>query len=124
MPILCSQTALSPPSILRKLQMFTKPRKLCEWQAALSFGVGHLCPQMFQLCHLQLLFCFPTEQMSDLSTRGRIYCSYGAIEPAAIKAELPELSMEDKSIVSAIMQRKAEVQAAKNPWQEWQKKND
>jgi len=69
------------------------------------------------------LFCFLAEQMCDLSTRSRIYCSYGAIEPAA-KSELPELLVEDQSIVSAIMQWKSAVQAAKNPWQEWQKKND
>jgi len=70
------------------------------------------------------LFCFLAEQMCDLSTRSRIYCSYAVIEPVAAKSELPELLVADKQIVSAIMQRKAAVLAAKSPWQEWQKKND
>jgi hypothetical protein len=34
------------------------------------------------------LFCFLAEQMCDLLTRSRIYCSYGVIEPAASKCEL------------------------------------
>lgn len=46
------------------------------------------------------------------------------IEPAAMKCELPELRAEDRPIVSAIMQRKAEVRDAGDPWQEWQRKND
>ena len=62
--------------------------------------------------------------MCDLSTRSRIYCSYGAIEPTAIKAELPELTLEDQPIVSAISQRRGAVQAPENAWREWQKKND
>ena len=70
------------------------------------------------------LLCFLAEQMCDLSTRSRIYCSYGVIEPAAMKSELPELRAEDKPIVSAIMQRKASVQTPTNTWQEWQRKND
>jgi len=70
------------------------------------------------------LICFLAEQMCDLSTRSRIYCSYGAIEPAAIKAELPELTLEDQPIVSAISQRRAAVQVPENAWREWQKKND
>ncbi len=70
------------------------------------------------------LLCFLAEQMCDLSTRSRIYCSYGVIEPAAMKSELPELRAEDKPIVSAIMQRKAAVQTPTSTWQEWQRKND
>jgi hypothetical protein len=70
------------------------------------------------------LFCFLTEQMCDLSARSRIYCSYGVIEPVAIRSELPELLVEDRPIVSAIMQRKATVLAPENPRQEWQRKND
>jgi len=70
------------------------------------------------------LICFLAEQMCDLSNRSRIYCSYAAIEPAAIKAELPELSSQDKSIITAIMQRRAAVEAPENPWRAWQKKND
>src|SRR5437660_9063099 len=50
------------------------------------------------------VFCFLAEQMCDLSTRSRIYCSYGVIELAATKSALTELSMDDKSIPSAIMQ--------------------
>jgi hypothetical protein len=67
---------------------------------------------------------FLVAQMCDLSTRSRIYCSYGTIEPAAMKSELPELRAEDKPIVSAIMQRRAAVQVPTNSWREWQKKND
>ena len=70
------------------------------------------------------LLCFLAEQMCDLSTRSRIYCSYGTIEPAAMKCELPELQAEDKPIVSAIMQRKAAVQTPTTTFQEWQRKND
>ncbi len=70
------------------------------------------------------LLCFLAEQMCDLSTRSRIYCSYGTIEPAAMKSELPELQAEDKPIVSAIMQRRAAVQVPTNSWREWQRKND
>src|ERR1035441_896564 len=43
------------------------------------------------------LFCFLAEQMCDLPTRSRIYCSYGIIEPAAMKDELPAL--DRKSVV-------------------------
>jgi hypothetical protein len=57
-------------------------------------------------------------------TRSRIYCSYGAIEPIALKAELPRLTLQDESIVSAIMQQREAVQAPGNPRREWQKKND
>jgi len=70
------------------------------------------------------LFCFLTEQMCDLSNRSRIYCSYGTIEPAVIKSELPDLTLQDNSIVSALMRNRDQVQAPQNPWREWQKKND
>ena len=70
------------------------------------------------------IFCFLAQQMCDLVIRSRIYCSCGAIEPATIKSELPELRTQDKSIISAIMQRRAAVQVPENPWREWQKKND
>jgi hypothetical protein len=70
------------------------------------------------------LLCFLAEQMCDLPTRSRIYCSYGTIEPAAMKSELPELQAEDKPIVSAIMQRKASVQTPTTSFREWQRKND
>ena len=70
------------------------------------------------------LFCFLAAQMCNLSTRSRIYCSYGVIEPAAIKSNLPELGAEDQLIVSAIMQRRAAVQASNDSWREWQKRND
>jgi hypothetical protein len=66
------------------------------------------------------LFCFLAEQMCDLPTLSRIYCSYGVIGPAAIKSELPELTAEDKTIVSAIMQNRAAVEASQNPWRQWQ----
>lgn len=70
------------------------------------------------------LLCFLAEQRCDLPTRGRIYCSYGVIEPAAMKSELPELGAEDKLVVSAVVQRKVSVQTPTNTWQEWQRKND
>ena len=70
------------------------------------------------------LFCFLAEQMCALPTRSRIYCSYSVIEPAVIKSELPELTLQDNSIVSAILRNREEVQAPQNPWREWQKKND
>jgi hypothetical protein len=70
------------------------------------------------------LLCFLAEQMCDLSTRSRIYCSYSIIEAAAVKSELPALGTEDELIVSAILHQRATVQAPKNPRQRWQKKND
>jgi len=70
------------------------------------------------------LMGFLVAQMCDLSNRSRIYCSYGTIEPAAMKSELPELGTEDKLIISAIMQQKASVKCPENPWREWQRKND
>ena len=51
------------------------------------------------------LICFLSEQMCDLPTRSRIYCSCGAIEPAAINGQLPELTPRDQRIIAAIMQR-------------------
>jgi hypothetical protein len=70
------------------------------------------------------IISYLTGQMCDLAKRSRIYCSYGAIEPAAMKGELPELTLQDQSIVSDIIQNRAAVQAPENPWREWQKKND
>lgn len=70
------------------------------------------------------LFCFLTEQMCALPTRSRIYCSYGVIEPAAIKGDLPELTLEDMTIVSAVTRNRAAIEDPQNPWREWQKRND
>lgn len=70
------------------------------------------------------LLCFLTEQMCDLTARSRIYCSYGVIEPVAFRSELPELLVEDRPIVAAIMRQKAAVRASENSWREWQSKND
>jgi MgsA AAA+ ATPase C terminal len=70
------------------------------------------------------LFCFLAEQMCDLSTRSRIYCSYGVIEPTAMKSELPELLVAERPIVSAIMDQREAVRQPKDAWREWQKKND
>jgi hypothetical protein len=70
------------------------------------------------------LFCFLAEEMCGLSTRSRIYCSYSVIEAVASKSSLPDLSVEDGPIVSAILERKAAVDVPENPWQKWQKKND
>jgi hypothetical protein len=69
------------------------------------------------------LLCFLTEQMCELRSRSRIYCSYCVIEPAAVKCELPELSTEDELIVSAIMERRASVLAPQSFWQQWLKRN-
>jgi hypothetical protein len=62
--------------------------------------------------------------MCDLPTRSRIYCSYGAIEPAILNRNLPELTLQDQEIVSAILQRRAALQVPENPWFEWLRKND
>ena len=70
------------------------------------------------------LLCFLTDQMCDFSTRSRIYCSYGMIEPAINKNELPELQIEDEPIISAIRRRGADVQRPTSAWLAWQKKND
>jgi hypothetical protein len=70
------------------------------------------------------IICYLAEQMCDLFKRSRIYCSYGAIEPAALKADLPELTTQDQEIISAILQRRAALQVPENPWLEWLRKND
>ena len=70
------------------------------------------------------IISFLTEQMCDLSMRSHIYCSCGGIEGAAIKAQLPELTLLEKEIASAIMQQRTAVQVPENCWREWQKKND
>jgi hypothetical protein len=75
-------------------------------------------------CDNLRLMGFLAEQMCDLPTRSRIYCSYSVIELAVTKSELPELLVQDRPIVSAVMQRKAAVQNANDPWQQWLKKND
>jgi hypothetical protein len=70
------------------------------------------------------LLCFLAEQMCDLPARSRIYCSYGVIEPVASRHGLPALGLEEGSIVSAILERKASLQMPRSLWQQWQKKND
>jgi hypothetical protein len=70
------------------------------------------------------IISYLTEQMCDLPTRSRIYCSYGAIEPAILNRHLPELNIQDQEIVSAILQRRAALQVPENPWLEWLRKND
>jgi hypothetical protein len=70
------------------------------------------------------VICYLVEKLCDLPNRSRIYCSYAVIEPGATKGELPELTMEDKEIVSAILERNAIVRAGGTPWLAWQKKND
>jgi len=44
------------------------------------------------------IISFLAEQLCDLPRRSRIYCSYGALEPAALKGELPELTPQDKGL--------------------------
>jgi hypothetical protein len=70
------------------------------------------------------LLCYLAEQMCDLPTRSRIYCSFGVIEPAASKHALPKLGPENELIVSAILEQKASVHSPLTLWQQWQKKND
>jgi hypothetical protein len=75
-------------------------------------------------CENHRIISYLTEQLCDLAKRSRIYCSYGAIESAALKGELPELTLQGQLIVHAIMQNRAAVQVPENPWLQWQKKND
>src|SRR5438094_3879785 len=70
------------------------------------------------------IISYLAEQMCDLPRRSRIYCSYGAIEPAILNRNLPEVTLRDQEIVSAILQRRAALQVPDNPWLEWQRKND
>jgi hypothetical protein len=70
------------------------------------------------------IISYLAERMCALSTRSRIYRSYGAIEPAILNHQLPELTSQDQEIVSAILQHRAALQLPENPWREWQKKND
>lgn len=70
------------------------------------------------------VFCFLAERMCDLPIRSRIYCSYSMIEAAVTKGGLPDLEIEDRTVISAIMGRKAAVLATNSPWREWQRKND
>ena len=69
-------------------------------------------------------WCFLVEQMCDLVTRSHIYCSFSIVETAAIKAQLPELSMEEARVASAIAKRRSSIACPSSPWQLWQKKND
>jgi len=75
-------------------------------------------------CDNLRLMGFLVDQMCDLSNRSRIYCSYSGIESAALKSELPNLSLEDESIVAAILQSGATLDPTENRWREWKKKND
>jgi|HubBroStandDraft_1064217.scaffolds.fasta_scaffold35903_2 hypothetical protein len=70
------------------------------------------------------IFCFLVESLCDLSARSRIYCSMSVIEATAAEGNVPELSEEDRQIVSAILQRKAAMLTPMNAWEEWQSKND
>jgi hypothetical protein len=70
------------------------------------------------------LVCFLTEEMCDLSNRSRIYCSYSMIDTMLSTTCLPEYSVEDREIISAITQRKASLLEPKSRWEEWLKKND
>jgi hypothetical protein len=70
------------------------------------------------------LLCFLSEQMCDLSTRSRVYCSYSIIDTMLSNTSLPDLSVADQEIISAIMQRKASLREPKCRWEEWLRKND
>jgi hypothetical protein len=69
------------------------------------------------------LFSFLAEQMCDLPTRSRIYCSCG-IEPAVSKSDSLGLQAQDPLIVAAILRQTAVVQFPDSPWREWQRRND
>lgn len=69
------------------------------------------------------LFCFLAEQMCDLPTRSRIYCSCG-IEPAITKSDSLGLQAQDHLIVAAILRQTAVFQFPDSPWREWQRRND
>jgi hypothetical protein len=70
------------------------------------------------------IMCFLASQMCEPPNRSRIYCRYGAIESAALKSDLPELTLQDDAIVAAIMQQSGGIQVPENSWREWQMKND
>jgi MgsA AAA+ ATPase C terminal len=68
--------------------------------------------------------CFFVEQMCDLPTRSRIYCSFESVSIAAKNATLPALCPDDKVILEAIAYQKDGVKAATTRIQEWQKRQD
>ncbi len=70
------------------------------------------------------LICFLTEEMCDLSNRSRIYCSYSMIDTMLSTTCLPDYSVEDQEIISAITQRRENLREPKSRWEEWLKKND
>lgn len=70
------------------------------------------------------LWCFLAEQMCDLPSRSRIYCSYGIIDAAITRSELPELIAADKTIIESIVQQRQTVATTDAPLPRWQKKND
>lgn len=70
------------------------------------------------------LWCFLVEQMCDLPIRSRIYCSYGTLDPAIAKSELPRLDASDTEIIGRIVEQKRRVMFSEDPWHSWQKKND
>jgi hypothetical protein len=70
------------------------------------------------------IFCFLVESLCNLSARSRIYCSMSMIESMVLEGNVPELSVEDGQIVSAILQQKATMLSPMIAWQEWQSRND
>ena len=70
------------------------------------------------------LLCFLAEQMCELASRCRIYCSYAVIEVAAKASMLPRLSGEEQRVVTAILDHAESVLHPLSAWQQWQRSND
>jgi hypothetical protein len=70
------------------------------------------------------IWCFLTEQMCDLPSRSRVYCSYGILDLAITRSELPELIGADKKIIRAILEQRTRIKTADDLWPAWQRKND
>jgi hypothetical protein len=69
------------------------------------------------------IWCFLVEQMCDLAARSRIYCSMSVVEAAATKAQLPQLSVEEARVASAVERRASSIAYPSLPWEHWLKKN-
>ncbi len=69
-------------------------------------------------------WCFLAEQMCNLPNRSRVYCSYGILDLAITRSELPQLTATDAEIIQTILDQRRWVLAGDQPSNRWQRKND
>jgi hypothetical protein len=70
------------------------------------------------------VWSFLVDQMCRLSTRSRIYCSFGIIDPVTATQQREKTTPQDELIVSTLSANRNELRQATTPWRIWQKKSD